>query len=322
MPTAECSCRTADAWGEWQVSSRGTSKRAFMAEQLQVVVNGELTLDAGWWEETGGGIRQRIIHPPGTTMFEQVPVYLEHVADSRPERNEGLSIGREAVAATAVCLRWGSYLAVLLDRSKPVCDAVQDPEHSRISNSEMARINVEASAALESWIELMRRDYWRYQALVSASQRLPMPQRTVTRDPGYALLSLPSRPNASSLMALPDHGETCDRAVAHPSRTLANALINACWRNGPVEGVHAGCWGTYPLRRCRVTLKEEQFLMRTTASRLAHGLSGFSPDDPSDLRPWTERVLPYAFAHELLVTPREWALEEKTRPVCLVGWEQ
>lgn len=88
-----------------------------MGGQLRVVANEDLTLDAGLWEETDGATRQRIVHPPTPTMFEQVLSYLEHVADSQPDRYEGLSIGREAVAATAVCLRWGSYLAVLLDRS-------------------------------------------------------------------------------------------------------------------------------------------------------------------------------------------------------------
>ena len=35
-----------------------------MAEPLQVVVNEELILDAGWWEETDGETQQRVIHPP------------------------------------------------------------------------------------------------------------------------------------------------------------------------------------------------------------------------------------------------------------------
>lgn len=292
-----------------------------MANPLQVAVSDELTLDAGRWEEINGETRRRVIYPPTPTMFEQVMAYLERVADSQPDRYEGLSIGREAVAATAICLRWGSYLAVLLDHTKPVCDGVQDPDRSRISDSEMARINIEASAALEQWIELMRRDYSRYQALVLASRCLPMPQNKVTRDPGYVHLSVLSRPGIVSFMDLPSGGETYDRVMAYPTRTLANALINASWRNGPVETIHAGLWGTFPLLQCRITLAEERTLMRTTASRLAQGLYGFSPDDTSDLRSWAERVLPYAFAHEILVTPYDWSLEEKSRQVRLPGWE-
>jgi hypothetical protein len=292
-----------------------------MAERLLVTVNEELTLDAGRWEETNGEAPQRIVHPPVPTMFEQVLHYLERVAGSQPEHYEGLHIGREAVAATAVCLRWGSYLAVLLDRSKPVCPGVQDPDYCRIADTEMARINIEASAALEQWIELMRRDYSRYLALVLASRCLPMPQRTVTRDPEFRHLLALSSPDVSSFMDLPTGGDVYDQVLAHPTRTLANAMINACWRNGPVEDIHAGLWGTYPLLKRRVTVREEQSLIRTTASRLAQGLLGLSPDDAHDSRPWAQRVLPFAFAHELLVTPSGWSLEEKTRQVHLPGWE-
>ena len=146
-------------------------------------------------------------------MFEQLLNYLERVADSQSDRYEGLSIGREAVTAVAVCLRWGSYLAVLLDHTKPVCAHAQDPNHSRIADSEMARINIEASAALEQWIEILRRDYWRYQALVFATQRLPMPQKTVTRDREFAHLFVLSRPDITDLMDLPEGGSAMDIAV-------------------------------------------------------------------------------------------------------------
>lgn len=294
-----------------------------MGEQLQVVVNEELTLNAGWWEETDGAARQRVVHPPTPTMFEQILSYLEWVVDSQPDEYEGLDIGREAVAATAVCLRWGSYLAVLLDRSKPLCAGIKDPEKSRISDGEIARINVEASAALAQWIDLMRDDWSRYLALVQASRRLPMPQKRVSRDREYVHLFGLSRPEFAAFLDLPQEGEIYERVSAHPTRTLANALINACWRNGPVEDIHVGCMGTFPLLQRRVTVREEQALMRTTASRLAQGLYGFStPNIDPDFRPWVERVLPYAFAHELLVTPTGWSLEEKSRQVRLPGWEQ
>ena len=43
----------------------------------------------------------------------------------------------------------------------------------------------------------------------------------------------------------------------HPSRVLANALVNSAWRNGPVENIHAGGFRGYPLDQRRVTLAEE-----------------------------------------------------------------
>jgi hypothetical protein len=59
-----------------------------------------------------------------------------------------------------VVLRWGSYVAVLADKAKPVWAEAHSPEVSRICDSEMARINIEASAALAEWrFELARSDY-------------------------------------------------------------------------------------------------------------------------------------------------------------------
>ena len=67
-------------------------------------------------------------------------------------------VGREGVAATTLILRWGSYLAVLLDRDKPVWPEVRSASTSRISDEEMARINIEASSAPAEWIDLYRSD--------------------------------------------------------------------------------------------------------------------------------------------------------------------
>ena len=65
--------------------------------------------------------------------------------------------GREGVAAAALTLRWGSYLAVLLDQDKPVWPQVTMPGViSRISDQEMALINIEASAGLAAWVDLYR----------------------------------------------------------------------------------------------------------------------------------------------------------------------
>ena len=110
---------------------------------------------------------------------------------------------------------WGSYLAVLLDRSKPVCADVQDPAHCRIADSEMARINIEASAALAQWIDLMRSNYWRYRALVLASRHLPMPQKRIRRDREYVHLFALSRPEVASLLDLPQAGDHYKQAAAH-----------------------------------------------------------------------------------------------------------
>ncbi|MBI3637328.1 MAG: hypothetical protein HY216_14130 [Candidatus Rokubacteria bacterium] len=96
------------------------------------------------------------------------------------KRPSGAMVGPEGVAA-AVTLRWGSYLAVLLDHDKRIWPEVHSPRTSRISDAEMARINIEASAALAEWIDLYRTDPGGrlYEQLVNrAVAYLPMPKKT------------------------------------------------------------------------------------------------------------------------------------------------
>src|SRR5579864_8978352 len=111
---------------------------------LQVRVNDELVLDAGTYEDLSmpQGL-ERLIRPPVTTLFHQLLSYLRAMPDP-PKRPSGSMVGREGVAAAAVALRWGSYLAVLLDRDKPVWSEVKSAGTSRICDQEMARINIEA----------------------------------------------------------------------------------------------------------------------------------------------------------------------------------
>ena len=122
-------------------------------DELWVRVNDELVLDAGTCEEVSGPRGpERLIRSPKTTLSQQVLAYLRAKPDP-PRRPSGSMVGREGVAATALALRWGSYLAVLLDRDKPVWPEVRSASTSRISDEEMARINIEASAALATWID-------------------------------------------------------------------------------------------------------------------------------------------------------------------------
>jgi hypothetical protein len=98
-------------------------------------------------------------------LFHQVVAYLDaHSLWNQPPFPPAPY--QEALAAMAVCLRWGSYLAVLADRHKPLDPQVTDEAILHISGGEMGRIDVEASAALAEWIDLHRQDAPRYNALV------------------------------------------------------------------------------------------------------------------------------------------------------------
>lgn len=70
---------------------------------------------------------------------------------------------------------------MLLDHDKRIWPEVHSPRTSRISDEEMARINIEASAALAEWIDLYRTDPGGrlYEQLVNrAVAYLPMPKKT------------------------------------------------------------------------------------------------------------------------------------------------
>ena len=296
-------------------------------DHLLVRVNDELVLDAGTCEEVSGPHGpERLIYPPETTLIHQVLAYLRAKPDP-PERPSGSMVGREGVAAAAVALRWGSYLAALLDRDKPVWPAATLSDGtSRISDEEMARINIEASAAMAEWIDLRRADGdgRLYAQLVDrAVSYLPMPKKTAKLKPG-PVAALADREMAARLA----HATGPERvarvradAERHPSRLLANALVNVAWRNGPVENVHAGLARGYPLAQRRVTPAEERELMRFASDAMALGMAVcelLATESPR--RPWPEQVLPFGLVPMWLVTPSGWTLTEVSREVRLPEW--
>ena len=258
-------------------------------ERLQVRVNDELVLEAGRSEEVSGPHGpERLISPPATTLFHQVLAYLK-AKPHPPKRPSGSMVGREGVATAALTLRWGSYLAVLLDRDKAVWPEVQSASTSRISDEEMARINIESSAALAEWIDLYREDEELYRQFVNrAVAYLPMPTRTAeAKVIAFAALADPEMAARLLLAISPEPlARTRADAAHHPSRLFANALVNVAWRNGPVENIHAGSVQGYPLAQRRVTPAEERELMQSAsdgfnACRCTSSSAGFRRKSPA-----------------------------------------
>jgi hypothetical protein len=300
--------------------------------KLEVVVSSELTLDAGWWVETtdAGGVVSRIVHPPERTMFSQVVDYLDGVpssaGDSRYLPPEAL-----AVVTAAVCWRWGSYFAVLADRNKPLARQVKGPDYhlkSLISDGEMARINIEASAALAHWFNLRRETPTRFEALANrAAELLPVPRRTVKGWPeipafwavykvarDYAQSSGPAEPMRPAL------SDELAGAEANPARFFANALINYSWRNGSgVEAIHSGRRCHLALSHRRIRPADERGLFRNTALCMKEGLEillGMMGD-------WSTMVLPFSLSGGLVgVVPNGWTLTGETHTFCLPGAEE
>ena len=150
-----------------------------MSGVLSVRVTDDLVLDGGAWEltESEDGQPFARITPPATPMFQQAVEYLE----SKPVPPIGaLRRDKESRAAVAVCLRWGSYFAVLADSTRAAAPDIDDERTSQIADDEMARMNIEISAGIAWWLALRGSGERRYWDLVHrALAYLPTGPKTV-----------------------------------------------------------------------------------------------------------------------------------------------
>jgi hypothetical protein len=299
--------------------------------QLEVIAKQGLTLYAGWWEEVeDDGAVTRVVHPPPRgrgTLFHQVVAYLDaHSLWNQPLFSP--TPYQQALAAVAVCLRWGSYLAVLADRRKPFDPRVRDGTISHISGGEMRRIDVEASAALAEWLDLRQQSAPRYNALVyRALELLPFARYPISGMPEFQpFLSLASRQIAERVGArrmgqLP--AVSIAAVEAHPNRVFANALVKYSWRDNEAVGdVHADSPGSYPLTRRRVGLIYLEGLLRVTASRMLEGIWALEAFQKESGVAWSRQVMPYYLSQGGLIAPIDWTLTEETCEFRLSGPEE
>ncbi len=138
---------------------------------LSVPVADSLALEAG---ACVGGMCTVTIFPPSISMFDQLLDWLSRQAPADPEDLSSAAIG---IGATALCLRWGTYLAVLLDERKPIDPRAVSPGISMISDSEMKRINLEFCANLARLVRMLHEDERGCRGMLHlASENLTMPR--------------------------------------------------------------------------------------------------------------------------------------------------
>jgi hypothetical protein len=259
------------------------------------------------------------LYPPAVALFDQIAEWLWLQAPPDPTQPGMRIIG---IGATALCLRWGTYLAALLDESKPLDPRAQLPEFSMISDNEMKRINIEFSFNLARMIQLLHEDEERFYRLLYLSYHyLPMPrvrslQSTRILDSLIGLTS-PDCYNG----AQPDLRERMDRirpvTPPYPYRIIANGMAVACYRNGPVENLHAGRAQACSLDHRRATYQQIRELMEFTSGHLDSVLAKFRPWEQSSGHPlqWPDNmagiyISPY-------FSPRNWSLSESCCPIRL-----
>jgi hypothetical protein len=202
---------------------------------LRVRVADDLILDAGSWHLAADQDQRpaAIIEPPATPMIQQLVAYLEAKPappEGNPKRDD------EARAATAVCLRWGSYFALLADPVRPPSPSIDDEQASQIGD-EMARTNVEILATLEWWFGLCRMNDRHYFDLAQRGVAyLPVGPRTIHPHLQAAtLLACTMKDLAAEVRRTRWTGQIDqDLATAgnHGIRVIANTVTLQAWRNG------------------------------------------------------------------------------------------
>lgn len=276
----------------------------------------------------------RLVSPPRATMYRQVLSYLEEATrDEKVPPKSQMHFGEVAIATVALCIRWGSYFAVLANSDLPQWAAAFDSEISCIGDAEMARINIEASAALSDWIDLLRADQPRFRKLVKAAvQLLPFPIAQLNGSTYYnrfrafsAFNSTHGRRYLMEAFARDFGSEWLEREktriLVNPSRALANGILNEHWRNGSgIEDVHAGGIAPpRPLLQRRLTGVQEALLMQETAELFVPTMRAlYSVVSKPSEETWPEQALPYAIAFK---PPGNWSLEEQTREITLPDTE-
>lgn len=283
---------------------------------LYVRVRKSFFVSAGTFEIGGNAT---IVEPPTHSMFEQlVDWLLPHPLRDPPIRS-GATMG---IGATALCLRWGSYLAVLLDETKDLDPRAESAEVSMVSNQEMKRINLEVSANLARLLRMLHDDEVACCRLLCLSyQHLPMPDRQVRQCSGFLDvfdgLTSPDFWNRATAEWRARINEVREVVTRHPYRILANSLVLASYRNGPIERLHSGRVLGYSLNRRRATDRQVRELLQFTSDRLATVLLRMRPweQHPGHLLPWPENLAGIYLSPVL--TPKGWSLSDSSCTICL-----
>lgn len=292
--------------------------RSLAAEDvLRVRVADDFILDGGRWELAKTKDRPPVarIGSPVTPMFQQVVKYLER---KPAPRCGNFRRDEESRAAVAVCLRWGSYFAVLADPLRPAASNLDDDQVSQIADDEMARLNIEISAGVAWWLTLRGADEPRYWDLVHrALAYLPTGPKTVRPLEGGNLLLACATAEMANEVRRNWPADRLREALAvgeeQGIRVIANAITLRAWRNGPVEDIHAGRGGSCELSTRRIPPRAEKAIIRQAQGGVHAGLKAVDIlKYGAAWPPSAERVLP--FLHPL-VGPARWSHTEQSRAV-------
>ncbi|MBA4071034.1 MAG: hypothetical protein C0497_04235 [Gemmatimonas sp.] len=224
--------------------------------------------------------------PPEIPMYRQVLTALR----AMPAAPDDFLLPKPLAVATAgILVRWGSYFAVLCERTSTGAalrhrGACELP--AGIADAEMCRMNLEVSAGLEEWLSLARYESREFTEMARrALQYLPHPVLRLRR-----AARLRADVFGPPLLATPRVTPSFDQM-----RRLANHVALYCWRNGLIEDMHAGAM------RGLLAARQEGQVLRDVGERLAGVLTALGPFDDMISPDWeeaTEMLLSLGFAGE------------------------
>jgi hypothetical protein len=159
--------------------------------------------------------------------------------------------------------------------------------HSFISDAEMRRLNIEASANLSRLVRLYRERgcFAFYALLAKAHTYLPMPQQSVPKDAEATALIYGALRAGAGILDRAQEGTSDEGTRAQPrliaerdaDRFLCNVLASHAWRNTTIEDVHAGARAPHALlpQQRRFTPVTERRLLREVSAKLGSVLWAF-----------------------------------------------
>jgi hypothetical protein len=268
-------------------------------DRIVIPLNDDCLLDAGTISTHLDEELDRkvfVITPPTVPMFDQVVAYLWSMPEPGYMGYQGRYLG---VGLAALCIRWGSYLATLMDPTAPFHERIpqdaktmQNQDASWLTNREMMRLNIEISYGLGQMCRLFAEDRYRYLELIMrAYHYLPMPQKTARPNKelneglwqaqlqGSVMVHINRHPEAIAdivqALQLPNrHGlDTCpfhDIQLGTEDRVIGNFLANFGWRNTVIETYHGGQINIPRLKphERRFSQRDERLLLRELANNM------------------------------------------------------
>lgn len=311
-----------------------------MSQLIQVRVNDQLTLDMGTLAE-GEHEGEIVVRPPAVPLVDQLIGWL-HTCPAVPDKHiDNTELSRGALALT---LRWGSWFALLADPNLP--QHRRSRGWQRITNPEMARINIEASAAMERWFSLRRDDPATFRQITARAatylpdiperqrhERLPKHLRAAASEAGLGVANRPRfllgglfwsatapRLGADLQEARPETWSAfLADAEAHPLRMIANSLIFTSWRMNGVEPYHEGRPYEGPLLARRLSSSESTRLMRAAVTDFYIIFRRFDDLFEERGRTWAEKALPFHALAKDGSTDWNWSLAEASKEMCFAN---